>query len=117
MWTRSGGHGISREGGATRANCETCPQHASLAPGNSSRHLDLPVRSRQATAHTAHNRTGWRAKGGLGLGLAIVHRLVELHQGSVRVASEGAGRGSIFTVVLPAAAVAAADPADHGRRV
>jgi signal transduction histidine kinase len=39
--------------------------------------------------------------GGLGLGLTLVHRLVQLHEGSVRAYSEGAGRGSEFVVRLP----------------
>lgn len=42
-----------------------------------------------------------RRHGGLGLGLAIVRHMVELHGGSVRVESEGADRGSTFTVELP----------------
>ena len=42
-----------------------------------------------------------RQDSGLGLGLSIVRHLVELHGGTVRVESEGHGRGSVFTVSLP----------------
>ncbi len=47
-----------------------------------------------------------RAHGGLGLGLSIVRHLVEMHGGTVRVESEGLGRGAKFTVSLPIRAVA-----------
>ena len=43
-----------------------------------------------------------RAQGGLGLGLAIVKSLIELHGGEVSAQSAGAGKGSEFTVRLPA---------------
>jgi signal transduction histidine kinase len=43
-----------------------------------------------------------RARGGLGLGLTLVRRLAELHGGSASAASAGRGRGSEFTVRLPA---------------
>lgn len=49
-----------------------------------------------------------RAQGGLGLGLAIARNLVELHGGTLRAHSEGVGRGSTFTIELPAAAGARA---------
>ena len=48
------------------------------------------------------DRSFTRAEGGLGLGLTLVHRLVEMHDGHVEVRSDGVNRGSEFIVHLPA---------------
>jgi PAS domain S-box-containing protein len=54
-------------------------------------------RFRQADQKTS------RQHGGMGLGLAIVRHLVEMHGGTVRANSDGEGRGATFTVMLPIA--------------
>ncbi len=65
-----------------------------LSPEMLPRVFDLFAQERQAID---------RAQGGLGLGLAIVRTLVELHGGTVEARSEGYGKGSEFTVRLIAA--------------
>lgn len=65
------------------------------------------------TFHQA--RDGGRS-GGLGLGLAIVRHIVELHGGTVHVASAGLGKGSCFTVVLPIRAALRAIESDADQK-
>jgi signal transduction histidine kinase/ActR/RegA family two-component response regulator len=55
---------------------------------------------------TQADSTSTRRHGGLGLGLAIVRQLVEVHGGTVRAESSGEGRGSEFSVMLPIRALA-----------
>jgi PAS domain S-box-containing protein len=75
-----------------------------IAPENLSRVFDLFTQADQARDH---------AQGGLGIGLTLVKRIVELHGGTVEAFSAGVGRGSDFSVRLPALVEApAADTAD-----
>ena len=66
-------------------------------------------RFRQADQKTS------RQHGGMGLGLAIVRHLVEMHGGTVSAMSDGEGHGSTFTVMLPISPVYRVDPS--GSRV
>lgn len=52
---------------------------------------------------TQSSRSLDRSQGGLGIGLTLVQRLVELHGGSVSAASDGLGHGSVFEIQLPLA--------------
>ncbi|MGH8185291.1 MAG: response regulator [Steroidobacteraceae bacterium] len=58
-----------------------------------------------------------RTPGGLGIGLALVRKLVEMHLGEVAVASEGPGKGSEFIVRVPLIAAAADDSPKSKRGV
>lgn len=88
-------------GGAVRVTVSATSEGVVLCVQDTGRGISAEVlpfvfdRFRQADS------TSTREHGGLGLGLAIVSHLVELHGGAVRAESAGLGRGSTFTLVLP----------------
>jgi CheY-like chemotaxis protein len=92
-------------GGRVQIRLERVNSHIEIAVGDSGSGIApefLPYvfdRFRQADQRST------RQHGGLGLGLAIVRQLVELHGGTVRAESPGEGQGSTFTVLLPVAPV------------
>jgi PAS domain S-box-containing protein len=91
------------KGGEVRVAVETLDGHAKIIVADSGQGIApefLPhvfERFRQADPSST------RRHGGLGLGLAIVRQLVELHGGSVRAESPGEGQGATFIVSLPLA--------------
>jgi signal transduction histidine kinase len=63
--------------------------------------LTKELRSHAFDLFTQGPQTRARARGGLGIGLTLVRRLVELHGGTVEALSEGPGKGTEFVVRLP----------------
>lgn len=88
-------------GGKVRVELARADEHVVIRVIDSGRGVPaefLPVmfeRFRQADSSTT------RSQGGLGIGLALVKQLVELHGGSIRASSAGEGRGAEFEVLLP----------------
>ena len=88
-------------GGRVQLQLRRLNSHAEIAVSDTGAGIDAPFlpyvfdRFRQGDAGTT------RQHGGLGLGLAIVRHLVELHGGTVRVESAGADQGTTFRVLLP----------------
>ena len=65
--------------------------------------IPAPMLERVFDMFTQLEDPGSRAQGGLGIGLALARRLLEMHQGTIEAHSEGPGRGSEFVVRLPLA--------------
>ena len=87
-------------GGTIEVRCALEESHVVIRVRDSGRGISpeaVPhIFERYWQAASAHPR-----RQGLGLGLAIAHKIVELHSGSIEAASDGEGRGSLFTVRLP----------------
>ena len=91
---------VREEGGAAALSVRD--YGVGIAPELLPRVFDLFVQGEHSLA---------RSQGGLGIGLTLVQRLVEMHGGSVSAHSAGPGHGSEFSVRLPLASPAAADGA------
>ncbi len=100
---------FSRGAGAIRLSCRRDPGRVSISIADSGIGITKDELPRLFDRFYQSQRRGARFLGGLGIGLALVRRLVELHGGTVEARSEGPGRGSEFVVRLPITGAPAAD--------
>jgi signal transduction histidine kinase len=116
------------EGGRIRLSALAGEGLATIAVEDNGSGIDAELLPRVFELFVQGERGLDRSQGGLGIGLTLVKRLVELHQGRVEAHSEGAGHGARFKIMLPSiSAVQHADSAPapaaiaaqevYGRRV
>jgi PAS domain S-box-containing protein len=89
-----------------------CTAHAQIAVSDTGKGISPDFLPYVFDYFRQADSTTTRRFGGLGLGLAIVRHLVELHGGTVRVYSPGEGQGATFTVRFPIMAASRLDEAD-----
>jgi signal transduction histidine kinase len=89
------------EGGSVSLTAERDGAEAVVRVSDSGVGIPADVLPRVFDLFTQVDRTLNRSQGGLGIGLALVHRLVSLHQGRVTARSDGPGKGAEFAVHLP----------------
>ena len=89
------------EGGRIGLTLRVVADQAVLAVRDNGNGIDADLLPHVFELFTQARRTPDRAQGGLGLGLALVRSLVDLHGGTVGAQSAGPGQGSCFTVALP----------------
>ena len=92
---------FTADGGRIEAALSADPESVRLRVSDNGIGMSPAELERAFDMFVQGERTPDRALGGLGIGLALVRSLVQLHGGTVAVASAGAGLGSSFTVTLP----------------
>jgi signal transduction histidine kinase/ActR/RegA family two-component response regulator len=93
------------KGGRVQVAVERVNSHIEISVRDNGAGIDPQFLPRVFDRFSQVDSSSTRDHGGLGLGLAIVRQLVEMHGGTVQAHSEGLGQGALFTVSLPLAAV------------
>ena len=91
----------THEGGSIRVTTESRESHVLVEVADNGVGMAADLTARAFDLFAQAQRSSDRSLGGLGLGLALVKSLVELHHGTVWCESEGLGKGSRFIVRLP----------------
>ncbi|WP_051971335.1 ATP-binding protein [Massilia sp. 9096] len=101
------------EGGLVQVELEIDPNHVRLCVSDNGQGMTPELMARAFELFAQGERTLDRSQGGLGIGLALVRSVVQLHGGRASVESAGPDQGSHFTICLPKAEPPApARPAD-----
>ena len=90
------------EGGKIRVRLASTPSNVEVEVADSGSGISPEFLPRVFDSLSQEGGSSTRKHGGLGLGLSIARQLVQMHGGTIRVESEGAGLGATFTVSLPA---------------
>ncbi|MEN3366034.1 MAG: hypothetical protein V7606_3308, partial [Burkholderiales bacterium] len=89
------------EAGTITLRVEVQGEHVLICVADNGNGMEPELIKRAFELFSQSKRTSDRSQGGLGIGLALVKSLVELHGGTVTAHSAGLGKGSEFTVCLP----------------
>jgi len=95
------------DGGHIEVTVEPCDTSVTVSIRDNGEGIDPPLQNQIFEMFTQLSRSGRSATEGLGIGLGLVRQLVEMHNGTIEVFSEGLGEGSEFRVTLPIAYPAA----------
>ena len=111
-------HKFTDPGGAVTLGVATDGDQVTLTIRDTGIGMDPQTLSRAFDTFSQADKSLERSRGGLGLGLALVKGLVEMHGGTIDAASDGPGRGSQFTIRLPLTPAPAIPPAalSHAER-
>jgi CheY-like chemotaxis protein/nitrogen-specific signal transduction histidine kinase len=96
-------------GGRIQLVLEECAGEAVVRVSDNGQGIPRELLPHVFDEFTQNERSLDRTQGGLGLGLSLVRRLVELHGGRIQACSEGPGRGAEFVVHLPRLALSSSD--------
>jgi len=88
-------------GGEIHVEMRCDARHVSIAISDNGVGIPAHLLPRIFDLFVQGNRSLDRSQGGLGIGLSLVQRLIEMHAGTVSATSEGAGLGARFEVILP----------------
>jgi two-component system, sensor histidine kinase len=100
-------------GGEVHVQMRSDARHAWIAIADNGVGIPAELLPRIFDLFVQGNRSLDRSQGGLGIGLSLVRRLIEMHDGSVSATSGGPGQGARFEVVLPVIAATRATRVEH----